>query len=135
MSPKEEEWLEEEINSGNHERVMRAVRTREFVMRSAKHEIGSELGLLRRILGLYTTSDSQSGADDSAPQKKQKRLIRDLLWLATKLSEDDPSLYLAQLATAGIIDQKVIPVDWSLFYDPPKTKLEASLRWGRSPHG
>lgn len=118
LSPREEQWLRDEMASASGGRYMHALNSREFALQAAKRDVSGLLSMLRRL---------QEVSDQSQRAKA---------WLlfAYGLIEYDAALYLAWLVAEKVIQLESIPTEWTLLaVIAGKNKLEPDvIRGGRT---
>jgi hypothetical protein len=108
LSPKEEKWLQEEMDVGG-QRFVRAASSREYVIQQAKRNADSLLFLARGL----------------SDQRDRAAQARDWLWFAYSLLEGDAALDLARLEAEGVIQREAIPSDWTILFRGGFTLQEA----------
>jgi hypothetical protein len=100
LSPKEKQWLDEELSKDDRSRTLWALDSREYTVRMARQDIGNLLDSLRILNRLDEPRQGET------PAQRWRRLVYDLI-------DYDGPLYLARLVTDGIIEKNQIPKDWS----------------------
>lgn len=116
LSPKEEQWLREEMRGGGR-RSVRAVSSREYAIQQAKARADAELTLMRRL----------------TEERDRVAQARDWLWFAYSLIDTDAALYLARLEADGVIQRDAIPWNWRAFArGKGGATLQKVIRWGRT---
>lgn len=104
LSPREEKWLSEELSQSDSGRLLRAVNSREYAIRTVKSNAGGLLGSLR---ALSKEAKPRAGA----------RPVDDWALLVYTLIEQDAAMHLARLESEGVISVNNIPPDWSVLRD------------------
>lgn len=102
LSPREEQWLDDEMNRLEHIRRQRAIDSRENSIRRAKSDAGDLLGTLRVLSKVLV------------PQPPDRPVV---LWthFVSALIDVDSSLHLARLEALGVIKSDSLPQDWTMF--------------------
>lgn len=114
LSPREEQWLENELTSEIVERIRHVYSSREYAMRYAKRNVHSLLILMNRL----------NKRQDITAQ------TRDWLWVIHSLIDSDSAYYLAGLEAEGVAQRRAIPVDWTILTGLG-LNLEEAIRHGR----
>lgn len=102
LSPREQVWLTEELDSSDEvavQRTLRAMRTETYAIREAKRDVGSLLGSLRLLTG-------------EIPRKGGEGASEHWRMLAYTLINYDAPMYLSGLVDKGVIRKKDMPFEW-----------------------
>jgi hypothetical protein len=100
LSPKETQWLDEELGKDDRSRTLWALDSREYTVRMARQDVGNLLASLRILNRLDQPPQGET------PAQRWRRLVYDLI-------DYDGPLYLAKLVTDDSIEDEQIPKDWS----------------------
>lgn len=102
LSPREEQWLDNEMNRLDAVRWKRANDSRENSIWRAKLDAGDLLGTIRVL------------SKAVVPQLPERPVV---VWthLASALIDDDGSLHLARLEAMGIIKSDSLPQHWTMW--------------------
>lgn len=100
LSPKEQQWLDDELAKDDRSRTLWALDSREYTVRMARLDIENLLTSLRVLNKLDPPRPGET------PAQRWRYFVYDLI-------DYDGPLYLAKLVTDDIIEQKRIPKDWS----------------------
>lgn len=102
LSPREEQWLDNEMNRQDAVRLKRAFDSRENSIRRAKWDAGGLLASLQLLNKVVT------------PQTPVRPVVMWANFVST-LIDDDGSLHLARLAALGVIRSDSLPQHWTIF--------------------
>jgi hypothetical protein len=95
LSPRELDWLDGELRSSSFDRHLRALESREYVVREARRNVGALIGILRNA-----------------------RSSRDWMLFSYTMLEIDSAHHLARLVTENVIPISVLPIGWRHAVDP-----------------
>jgi len=102
LSPREEQWLDNEMNRLDAVRLKRAIDSRENSIRRAKWDAGGLLASLQLLNKVVT------------PQTPERPVVMWANFVST-LIDDDGSLHLARLAALGVIKSDSLPQHWTIW--------------------
>jgi hypothetical protein len=105
LSPREEQWLDEELASGDDQRWLKASNSVENAQLWVKRNTTSLAVSIRILTGTLIPSTQQM-----TPRERWR-------YVAYYLIDTDATIRLARLVTMGVIAEDAIPRSWKLFAD------------------
>lgn len=117
LSPREEQWLQDEVNQSDSQRVARAMRSQEYAIREARRDADNLLSL-RLVTG------------DTVPPVEMPAIMNWSFFVSALLDYDAP-VHLARLASEGLVDEAAFPSAWTVLAGGG-FPLEESIRAART---
>lgn len=117
LSPREEQWLDDELKQGDMNRYSRALQGTEYTIRSVRDDVRSLLASLRLLTGKIKSTSKESPAE-------QWRFF------TYTLIDYDAAVRLTKLVAKKVIERKSMPEAWS-FFEGDGFRLDESIRASR----
>ena len=120
LSPKEKQWLKDELASSDTNRWLKANRSLEITQQRVKTDATSLAISIQILTGSFL------------PPKQQMTPREQWRFIAYTLIDSDAALLLARLVAKGVIAKDAIPTAWKRFADPGKGyPLSSAIRDSR----
>lgn len=113
LSPKEEEWLQAEINR-SPESTRRAISSIEYAIRNAKRDAASMFASMREI-----------------QKQDETKQVRNWILFTYTLMDEEAGFFLSRLVSEGVMPLAAIPDEWTLWTHSGTVTLADSIRHSR----